>query len=246
MNPVYNKKYKIGISDSDFTGKIKLSSVFNFFQESASTHAGILGAGFDKLKSGSNLTWILAKIRVDIDSYPLWEDEIEIETWPLSPKGVQFPRDFLLKDFKGNILAKGTSYWVVVDALTHDLKRPDSISLNYPGLREKALDASLKKINPTGEKVFSHEIKIGCSQLDLNGHINNSKYIDFIMDCFDMEHLRKYTAKSIQVSYINEAFAGDTISVFKYISPENEKTVYVEGINKRDEKLIFTSHINMN
>ncbi len=58
----YIKNYKVGIFDSDFTGKIKLSAIFNYFQEVASTHASLLGAGFEELKNNGNITWVLVII----------------------------------------------------------------------------------------------------------------------------------------------------------------------------------------
>ncbi len=240
------RNYKIGISDSDFTGKIKLSAVFNYFQEVASTHATLLGAGFDELKINGNITWVLVKMHVSIEKYPVWEDEVIVETWPLPAKGIQFIRDFLMKDSSGEIIIRGTSSWVVVDVITHELKRPGAFLFDYSGsISERAIDTIFKKINPTGDKIHSHDVKIGCSQIDMNGHLNNSKYIDFIMDCFNMDQLRKHSARSIQISYVTEAFAGDTIKLYKYQSPGDSKIIFVEGINEIESKTIFTASIQV-
>ena len=243
----YCRNYKVGISDSDFTGKIKLSAVFNYFQEVASTHANILGAGFDEIKSNQNIAWVLVKMRVDILKYPLWEEEIQIETWHLPPKGLQFYRDFLIKNLSCEIIGRGTSSWVVVDAITHELKKAGTFSFEYSDPSpERAIDTVLKKLNPSGERIYSHDVKIGCSQIDMNGHLNNSKYIDFIMDCFNMEQLKKHNAGSIQISYISEAFAGDTIRLYKYQSVEDKRVLFVEGINETASKTIFVSKLEIN
>lgn len=79
----------------------------------------------------------------------------------------------------------------------------------------------------------------------MNGHINNSKYVDFIMDCFSMEDLKKYQAESIQVCYLSEAFAGDTIELVKCADKSSENRIYVEGINQEDKKTIFTASIDI-
>jgi len=242
----YIKNYKVGISDSDFTGKIKISAIFNYFQEVASTHASLLGAGFEELKNNGNITWVLVKMHVNIEKYPMWEDEVVVETWPLPAKGIQFTRDFLMKDSSGEIIVRGTSSWVVVDVKTHELKKPGTFLFDYSGTNtERAICAIFKKINIAGEETYSHEVKIGCSQIDMNGHLNNSKYIDFIMDCFSMEQIKNNNVSSVQISYSNEALAGDIIKLYKYRSSEDRKTVFVKGITEKDSKIIFLSKIEI-
>ena len=82
--PVYKKEYQIGLGDIDFQKKLKISALFNFFQDIASLHAENLGIGIDSLISGYGVTWVLT----DTGGYgknARAGKNIIIETWPIRP-----------------------------------------------------------------------------------------------------------------------------------------------------------------
>jgi acyl-ACP thioesterase len=75
---VYQKKYHIESSDVDFTKKLKLSSLFGYFQEITSIHADNLGVGINTIEQ-KGVGWALIRIRIDIIRNPVWNEEILIE-----------------------------------------------------------------------------------------------------------------------------------------------------------------------
>ena len=240
----YVKKYQVTVNDADFTKKLKLSAAFNYFQEIASLHADNLGIGFNEIGPKYNVTWVLTRMKVEILKYPIWDQEIVVETWPQIPKRFHFERDFYIKDLNNNILVKATSMWVLIDINTRELRSSDIIAINYPEIiTERAIESNLGKIRPTGEKELIYKRIIGCSDIDMNEHLNNSKYVDFIMDCFSMDTLRKYHPCSIQVNYVNESLAGDEISLYKYVDNTETGKVYVEGVDEKTNSQKFISEI---
>lgn len=239
-------RYRVTVADADFTQKLKLSSAFNYFQEIAGLHSQNLGIGFDDIKKEHNAAWVLVKMRVDIDRYPMWDEEITLETWPQNPRKYEFDRDYLIKDKDGNIIIKAVSVWVIIDIDSREIKKAETIAVDYPEfITERAIDCKLGRLRPTGDLVMVYKKHIGCSDIDMNGHINNSKYVDFIMDCFSMEDLKKYKARSIQVCYLNEAFAGDTIELYECADKLSRNSIYIEGINQESKKTIFTASIDI-
>ncbi len=64
---------------------------------------------------------------------------------------------------------------------------------------------------------MTYDRTVGYSDVDVNEHLNNSRYVDFIMDCFTLEEHKKHSIKSIEVNYSNEALPGDTITLYKEI-----------------------------
>ena len=120
--PVYEKQYHVGLGDVDFQKKLKISALFNFFQDIASLHAEDLGVGIDRLMNGYGVTWVLTRIRVDINRMPHLGEDIIIETWPQLPKRLEFDRDFKVRDSSDNILALAASTWIILDIGTRELK----------------------------------------------------------------------------------------------------------------------------
>ncbi len=243
---VYKKNFNVDYGDADFYRKLKLSSLFNYFQDVASHHAQNLGLGVEELLAEHGVTWVLVKIIVKMDRFPNLNEEILVETWPLEPKKLEFERDFYVKDMQGNIIGRAISSWVIMDVATRDIRKTELFPAKFPQLiPARAIDGRIGKIKANGQLNEVYKKKIGYSDIDINGHLNNSKYIDYIMDCFSIEKHGLYTVNTIQVNYISEAMPGDYIVFNKDISELEAGTVYVEGINEAGTKTYFKACITL-
>ena len=241
--PLYRKKYRVEVRDIDFTGKIKLSSLFLYFQDIAGIHAENLGMGRAMMEKNSAL-WVLARARVDILRYPRWKEEITIETWPQEPNRLEFTRDFYVKDSSDNILARAVSIWVVIDEKSRRLKKTESIFPGYPPTtKERAIDCKLGRLKPKGKLIKIYNRKVRYSDIDLNEHLNNAKYVDFIMDAFSIEDHKKHIVRSIEINYSREALPGEDISFYTDRSQAHENIIYMEGINEASGELKFKAQI---
>ncbi|GIO26515.1 acyl-[acyl-carrier-protein] thioesterase [Ornithinibacillus bavariensis] len=248
MEPVtrFQKDYHIDLRDVDFKKELKLSTLFGFFQDVANLASDNLGVGFEALDKNYGVAFVLMRIRVEVIRIPKLDEEIEIETWPLEPGKLEFERDFIVKDKDGNIIVRATSVWVLMDLRKRRLKRSDSIDLVYPEIiTERAIEGSLDKLRAGENLETTYHKTIGYSDIDFNGHLNNSRYVDYIMDCFSVEQHRNYRIHTIEVNYLNEALPGDTIILKKDLSNLNDNTVIVEGIRSENEKMVFRSQVKI-
>lgn len=243
---LYKNEYNIGYRDVDFNKNMRLSALFGYFQDTASLNVEKLGIGVDFLSKRYSVAWVLTKILVEINRIPSWNERIIVETWPHKPKKYEFDRDFRVLDEEGNIIASAISNWVLLDIETREIKKSEIISSDYPDLpftEERSIDSRLRKLKSYGQLELVYRKVIGYSDTDVNGHINNAKYIDYIMDCFSIEDHKKHTVKSIQVNYLKEVFPGDELILFKDISKANSNQIYIEGVNGADQKPAFNAEL---
>lgn len=243
---VYYKKYHIDLRDVDFTKKLKLSNLFSYFEDIASDAAENLGFGIKTLEKKFNVAWILTRIRVEIMRVPDWNEDIVIETWPLKPSKVEFDRDYLVKDKNGEIIIRAVSKWVIMDIKERKIRRSDVIGIRYPEIiEERAIAGKLGKLKNFGKLETAYNKVIGYSDIDLNGHLNNSKYVDYIMDCFPVEDHKNYAIKTIDLHFNHEALPGDTITLFEDMSKVDENVIYIEGVNKAENNVVFKSQVSI-
>lgn len=241
--PLYTKKYKVEVGHIDFTKKMKLSSLFLCCQDCAGYHAKTMGMGSDDFKL-HNALWVLARVRVDILRYPLWNDEIVIETWIHKYNRLEFMRDFFIKDINGEILAKATSIWAIIDKDTRKLKRiSDVYKGDIPTVDKRAIDCKLGRLKSNEKLEKTYEKVVRYSDIDLNEHLNNAKYVDLIMDSFTIEEHKKHLVNSIEINFISESFSADTIEIFKDNLLRDSNQVYIEGFNKTKGQTSFRSRI---
>ncbi len=246
VNSIFKKRYHLEFDDVDFMKKLKLSTLFLFFQETANLHSEELGVGLDTLDKEYNVAWVLIRLRADIIRYPQWNDEIIMETWHQEPKKYEFERDFIVRDIHGNIIIRSISTWVIIDKTTRELKKSSLIPYKPSSIIERrAIECKLGRLKAVKEREVIYKRIVGYSDIDVNGHLNNSKYIDFIMDCFSFEDHKRYRVKSIQINYMNEALPDDAILICKDVSKFDENIMYMEGIREKNNDIVFRADIEI-
>lgn len=243
---IHRNEYTIGYSDIDFLRNLKCSTLFNYFQDTASEAVQKLGAGVETLAEKYSAAWVLARIRVEFERIPKLNEKVTVETWPHPPGKIEFDRDFKVRDADGDVIIRAVSKWIIIDINTREIKKSDSIDMKHPPfIGEHALDCRLGKLKPYGQPELVYKKLVGYSDVDINGHINNSKYIDYAMDCFTVESHRQYTMKSIEVNYLKEAFPGDTLQLYREIPADGSGNVYIEGVNEADGRPSFKTRIEV-
>ncbi|HET6872902.1 MAG TPA: acyl-ACP thioesterase domain-containing protein [Sporolactobacillaceae bacterium] len=240
----FKANYHIELRDVDFTKELKLSTLFSYFQDTASLASEALGCGIETLKETHGVAWVLTRIYVEILRHPILDEVITIETWPLEPGKLEFDRDFFVRDANGKVIIKAVSKWVIMDLKERKLKRSDAIGIHYPvDTAERAIEGKLRKLKDFGHPEVVYNKVIGYSDIDFNGHLNNSRFVDYIMDCFSIEDHKTQTIHTLDLNFIQEALPGESITINKDTSKMDEKFIYIEGINQTRQTLAFKSLI---
>jgi acyl-ACP thioesterase len=174
-------------------------------------------------------------------SLPEWNQNIKVTTWARGVEKLLALRDYLIEDEFGNVMAKTTTTWMVLDAKTHRPVNPELVkqALAYTS-PEKALDENAEKIvnPPISEGKLFNSITVNYTDVDHNGHAGNVRYPEWIMAGLPFDELKGKTVKSFAVNYIAEALANDTIDLYLFT---NESPYRVSGVRRADSKLIFSA-----
>lgn len=242
---IHEKWYQVELSDVDFQQRIKLSALANKFQDLGNIASQALGVGFETIYHEYGVVWALVRLRLDIDRLPTLGENVLIRTWAYKPKSLQFDRDFSVTDEEGQVIIRAVSAWVILDYETRRIRKVSTIiHQNYqdPGL-DRAIHCVLGRMKPQGQLIEKYQKVIGYSDIDLNGHLNNSKYIDFIMDCLSLDEHRRFQVQSLEVSFVSESLAGDTLTMYEDRSRIEDHVLYIEGVNQTKNQVSFRSQL---
>ena len=228
MHKTYRKTYQITTNMLDCHDCLKMSTLLDVAQEIAGDHAEELGCGFETMIK-QDLIWVIVRNYVEIIKKPINFKEIEVVTYPLKPRFVEFNRETEFYH-DGELFAVSRSTWMVINIKDFSVKAPDFFKdfdddLGYFKRRIRKL--------PVIEKSQLQKVKeaeVLYSMLDHNGHMNNTKYVDFYLDIFRPE----FSVKTLQIEYIKQSFLDDKLSL--YIK-ENEGKRYLSGY--KDDELKF-------
>jgi acyl-ACP thioesterase len=157
--------------------------------------------------SENKFFWALSRIKVQIDSYPAWEDSIFVETWSKGPDTVMAYRDFEVYSSNGGKIMSATSAWLM---LSMETRKPQRIALmqdKFPArYNRSALDVRLEKLPQHSIQVNDyHTNMVPYSAIDINGHVNNTLYIQWVIDAFPVDYILNHDVCDIEINYLQEA-----------------------------------------
>jgi len=211
----FEKEYKIHVYETGPDGKLNLYSLFNYMQDIASDHAVVLGFGRDDLMR-DNRFWVLSRMYAEITEWPLWEDTLVLRTWPNGTDKLFALRNYEVKHSDGRRVASGTSSWLILDRTTKKIQRPDSILTQYnPNIHSDISPVRYaSKLEPAaedGKKSVPFKIKV--SDLDVNLHTNNVRYLKWVSDTYDLDFIMKNIPQSAEINYLAESHYDEEIII---------------------------------
>jgi medium-chain acyl-[acyl-carrier-protein] hydrolase len=210
---VWKDTYTIHSYQVDIRSKATLVALCQLLQESAWQHAEHMGLGFSHLR-GKNFIWVLARQLIKINSYPKWGDTIEVHTWPTGKDRIFCYRDFKILEPNGSTVAEASTTWFVIDLVTRKLQKtalyyhvklPEDVEIVFPN--------RLHKLEPVESEDFTTSLRVSYGDLDMHKHVNNVRYIEWIMNCLPLELMSTYFLKEIEINYMSEASYQDEIAV---------------------------------
>lgn len=241
MEPIFQKDFEITDICVDRYGRLKPSMVLWFAQEVAGMHCNELALGYEAL-ARRRLFWAVTRHRVQITRMPSRGETIHVETWPMPTTRVAFPRSMVAYDQQGNECFRSVSLWVLMDLDTRNMILPGKSGICVVGtLRGNELPSPNGLIaKPLG----SRRIRSVCyTDLDRNGHMNNTRYLDWIDDLLPSPFHMRSTPKELTVCYLSEAREGQELDLrWEFVE---EGTLQVDAYRHDEEKdeRIFSSRI---
>lgn len=215
-NNTWTEETYIKSSETDFLKRLKLSGFFELMQDMAASHAGRLGVGYADLQE-RELAWVLSRKKVRFYEFPQMGETIRLTTWP---KGIQqklfFMRDHEMTGADGRLLAAATSAYVLVSTRSRRIVLPQALEQPIPDNNGRsAIDEMLEKIRPEEALEPCHTITVGYSALDIMGHTNNARFVDWISDCYSIAEHQAGRPAWLQINYLNEVRPGETVQLLR-------------------------------
>ena len=203
---VWEESFTVRSYQVDALRRAQPRTIAQFIQEAAIKHALALGVGREKLPGNS--TWMLSRLRIEMERWPTYGDEVHVKTWPSGRQKLHALRDFSMEGYGG-----AASAWVVVDmARRRPLRLPESVHAIEPPDRPRALGSDPVRL-PLPDRIDDERrFTVRWSECDANAHANQSAYIAWAIDALPSS-LCERTLVSLEADFRSEACLGDDIVV---------------------------------
>ena len=208
MSEIYTERLTLRSRDVDMFRRLRTSELFKLLQEASIRHTEELGMGRDRTLD-KGILWVLLMQRAEITRMPEYDEQIVLRSWPGKTMHLLFPRFYSLETEAGEALVKASALWGLVDEKSRKAVFPERYGIEIAGVetgKEIDLPGPIRKMACDREKCF----EVPYSFVDLNGHMNNTRYFDLAEDCVGAA-ARGKLLKEVRTEYVNEARFGEEL-----------------------------------
>ena len=211
MGLTYQMKMKIPFDMADMNGHIKLPDVILLSLQVSGMQSIELGVSDKAILEDYNLVWIITDYDIEVVRLPRFAEEISIETEALSYNRLFCYRRFTIYDETGEELIHMMATFVLMDRDSRKVHTVEpEIVTPYQSDFDKKLIRGPKYADL--EDPISKDYHVRFYDLDMNGHVNNSKYLDWIFEVMGADFLTQYIPKKINLKYVKEVGPGGLIT----------------------------------
>ncbi len=205
----------------DFNNDLKASGIVDILQDAARLHIQKLGYDDVEMKK-LGYCWVLTYECFEVvKRIPKLGEKIIVNTWPHEKRKLEYDREIEIRDEFNNLLVKSYTNWVIIDREKRNLVRANEViiegefkgNINYSGPCKRKINLGKGNILNT----YFHKVEL--TDLDTNMHVNNAKYLDFIMNSMTIEEYSQI--HYLELAFYHEALLYDEIKVIHFKNEEN-------------------------
>ena len=211
MEPLYTQNFEITDHYVDCFGRMTPASILLMIQEVAGKHCTALSVDYDTLAK-RRMFWAVTRHRVQVSRMPRLGETIRVETWPMPTTRVAYPRSVVAYDAAGNECFRAISLWVLMNLDTRSMILPGKSGISVVGsLRGLELPSpgSLALMDHTQTR----QRQVCFTDLDRNGHMNNTRYLDWVSDLLPSAFHQEHEVKEFTICYHAEAREGQLLDL---------------------------------
>ncbi|MEI6754506.1 MAG: acyl-ACP thioesterase domain-containing protein [Paludibacter sp.] len=212
MENYFEKQFELRYFEMNKFGEATSTTILTLLEETAADHCFAINHSLYDLEK-QNVGWVLLSGIITMDRYPNYKEKIIIRTWLSSYSTIKGIRENIIYDEKLNIIGKAKGLWVFFDILK---RRPiqifESIKEKWSFCNYESVDHNItKKIEPIVSTIHIKEFKANRFDMDTNQHVNNIRYLQWLIESIPDYIINNYYLYSIDGRFIAEAQYGDII-----------------------------------
>ena len=214
----------------DFSQRLFMGHLGNHMLNAADFHSTARGFGMRYLLTIQR-SWVLSRLAIEMEEMPRMYTKFNVETWVESAMRYFTSRNFRVVDGEGKVYGYGRSIWAMID--TESRQPTDIFAIDNGAINNWIVNDKECPIDKGGRVKMGDEAQLVrtidtyYNDVDINGHINSVKYIEHVLDLWDLDWYREHRIKRFEIAYVAEAHQGDRLSFYREKSEEGEYCVRI-------------------
>lgn len=198
--------------EADFLAEYKLSYLLSLLTDLATMNAEETGIWNDDLKG--QYGWILSRQTVRLNRPIKAEEIMTVTTRAKGAKRVQFERTYDI-DIQGEKVGGIYSLWTFIDIAKRRIIKPQQLGIVIPEM--ESYDCFIDHYEPVCKDIEAHFVchrQALYSDIDINQHMNNAKYIEWALDLLPYEKHQQYYIEQLSMHFKKEIAPLTTVDLY--------------------------------
>lgn len=205
--------------DADPDGMLGMRGFMNSFQEWVGKYQLTLGIGVNVLYPRYGLVWIYSKFRAQLLEKVPYGEMVEATVWTEPQRSPVRLTPVMEIRYQGRLVFRGRLEACLTHLETGAIARISQIQLGEdvmgPPLEELPGFTRLPRQLPQARQACSYQV--GYSDLDVNRHMNNQRYIPLFLDAFDRAFWEQHKLKELEIHYLSQSYEGEPLTVVRQL-----------------------------
>lgn len=212
MATKFTEKHEIQFYECDVTGKLTLPMLLNIVIKTSESQSEALGRGSDFVNK-LGLGWVITQHEMTITRLPKTEELVSVTTQATSYNKYFCYRNFWIHDEEGQECVAISSTFVLMDLATRKMTSVPADIIDAYNCEKITKILRGTKIDSIEEK-DSREYRVRFSDIDGNQHVNNSRYLDWMVDSLDYEFLTTHEPTFVNIRFDKELAYGNSVTSY--------------------------------
>lgn len=230
---IFERKFTVGLRDVGYSNVLTNKGFLGFFEDIAGLYSDMVGYGLLDIER-TKLSWVLLNWKLEIIKRPEYGDTVNVKTWSRNPQKFYSYRDFEMYDSMGNIVARATSKWCLININTGLTKLDDELIARYESESISTFEElDITKIKQPTSFISTYTYTVPRYSIDINEHMHNLYYLDVAYETLPYDIYKNCTFNNLEVMYKKSSRLGDSLKCF-YSKVRDEHFVTIKSSDEKD------------
>ena len=214
----------------DFQHRLFMGHLGNHMLNAADFHSTDRGFGMRYLNT-IHKTWVLSRLAIEMDEMPEQNTKFFVETWVEGAMRYFTNRNFRVVGEDDKVYGYGRSIWAMIDT---DTRQPQDILAINDGAINEWLETDKPcpidkggRVKMSDQATYVRTIDTYYNDVDVNGHINSVKYIEHVLDLWNLDWYSHHAIRRFEIAYVAESHEGDRLSFYREQTGDNDYCIRI-------------------
>lgn len=238
MGNTFERNHKVAYGETSKNGEAFVSEIVNYMVETSINHGENLGIGVDYQKSRGE-AWILCRWDITFNEMPKFHEDIKVTTECMGAnKFYAYRKFFIYRNEQCIVDAK--SQWIYLDIEKRKAKRITEENIEKFDVEGKET-LSFDKLLKGKEEITSRLFTVRYRDIDMNEHVNNTKYVCWAMETIEPDFIINHRIKNLKVVYKKETRYKDIVTSKIYSTEKDNVLLHKIFSNEGVELAVLQS-----